>query len=115
MLKIEKTIYDPKEAQDGERILVMHLWPRGISKSAVDLWFKELGCDHDLIHDWKEGKISWQQFSKRYLATLNGKEALLDQLVQKAKNGTVTLLCSCKDANHCHRFLLKAELEMRSK
>jgi len=40
-----KRVYDPPEKSDGTRVLVMRLWPRGIKKSAVDLWLKDLGAE----------------------------------------------------------------------
>lgn len=111
MIKTNKTVYDPVEKSDGKRILVMHSWPRGISKSKIDAWVKELGTDADLIHRWKEGKVSWQEFSKEYRASLKGKGDLLKKLASLAKRGTVTLLCSCKDEKHCHRHLLKKSID----
>jgi len=106
-IEIEKTVYDKKEASDGKRILVMRFWPRGISKDKVDVWIKELGTDKELIKKWKTGKISWNNFSAEYEKGLKGKEYLLKDLAKQAKEGTITLLCSCKDMNHCHRYLLK--------
>lgn len=112
-INIEKNIYDPKDKDDGFRLLVMRLWPRGVAKSAIDLWMKELGTENDLIHAWKAQTISWADFSKRYLASLKGKETLLDELAKRSKKETITLLCSCKDAKHCHRSLLKQAIEKR--
>lgn len=111
MIKTKKTIYDPKESTDGKRVLVMRMWPRGISKDKVDLWLKDLGTEPDLIKRWKAQKITWQAFSKEYLKSLEGKEELLQELARMAKTGSVTLLCSCKDEHHCHRYLLKQALE----
>ena len=111
MLKTEKTVYDPKAPSDGKRILVMRLWPRGISKDKIDLWLKDLGTEPDLIKRWKAGKISWPEFSKAYTASLKGKEPQLKELAKEAKKGTLTLLCSCKDEQHCHRSLLKKAIE----
>ena len=106
-IKIEKSVYDRKEASDGKRILVMRFWPRGIPKDKVDLWMKELGTGKDLIKKWKAGKISWDDFSAEYIRGLKSKEHLLKDLARQAKEGAITLLCGCKDMNHCHRYLLK--------
>src|SRR5207249_2011720 len=103
----DKTIYDPKDASDGKRILVMSLWPRGVSKDKIDIWEKELGTDKELIKKWKAGLISWDAFAKEYKKSLKGKEAFLKELACEAKKHTITLLCSCKDEKHCHRHLLK--------
>jgi uncharacterized protein YeaO (DUF488 family) len=111
MIKTEKTIYDPQDKTDGKRILVMRLWPRGISKEKIDTWAKEVGTEPELIKKWKAGKISWKDFSHEYMKSLKGKEPFLKELAAEAKHHTITLLCSCKDENHCHRSLLKKAIE----
>lgn len=111
MIKIQKTVYDKPEASDGKRILVMAIWPRGISKGKVDVWMKELGTPKELIHEWKSGKISWERFTIRYRASLSGKEELLRKLTEESRKGTISLLCTDKDPNLCHRSLLKSAIE----
>ena len=111
MIKIEKTVYDEPEALDGKRILVMRTWPRGISKDKVDIWMRELGTDRELIRKWKAGKVSWDKFVAEYRKSLKGKEDLLRNLAKESKAGTITLLCTDKDPNRCHRSLLKTAIE----
>jgi uncharacterized protein YeaO (DUF488 family) len=111
MLKTEKTIYDPPQRSDGERVLVMKIWPRGVSKNKVHAWLKELGTDPELIKKWKAGKVSWAEFSQEYKKSLKGKKELLHELALKSQKKTITLLCSCKDERHCHRHLLKKAIE----
>jgi uncharacterized protein YeaO (DUF488 family) len=113
MIKIEKSVYDKPEPGDGKRILVMRLWPRGISKDKVDVWMKDLGTDKDLIQKWKGGKISWDRFAAEYKKSLRGKEEVLRELAEESKSGTITLLCTDKDPARCHRSLLKAAIEGR--
>lgn len=113
MIRTDKTVYDKPEPSDGERILVMTKWPRGVSKDKVDAWYKELGTDMDLVHAWKQGKVTWPVFTRRYLASLKGKEELLKQLAARSKKKTITLLCTDKEASRCHRSLLKVEIEKR--
>ncbi len=111
MIKTDKTVYDKAEPSDGKRILVMRIWPRGISKDKVDVWMKELGTDRELIRKWKDGKLSWDRFATAYKKSLKGKEDLLRELAGQSKAGTITLLCTDKDASRCHRSLLKAAIE----
>jgi uncharacterized protein YeaO (DUF488 family) len=111
MIRIEKSVYLPKEPSDGKRILVMTLWPRGVSKDKVDVWMKELGTPRDLIRRYKSGKVSWEAFAAEYKRSLKGKEALLMDLATESKRGTITLLCTDKDPGRCHRSLLKAAIE----
>jgi uncharacterized protein YeaO (DUF488 family) len=112
-IKTDKTIYDEPGPSDGLRVLVMRLWPRGISKDKVDLWVKEVGTERELIKLWKGGKLTWKEYSKRYIASLKGKESILDDLAVRAKHRTITLLCVEKDADRCHRSLLKKQIENR--
>lgn len=115
MIKIGKTVYDKPEKSDGKRILVMKIWPRGVSKDKIDVWMKELGTDIDLIKKWKSGSITWKEFSNQYRKSLIGKEDKLIELAKESQQGDVTLLCSDRDAEHCHRTLLAEEIEKYSK
>jgi uncharacterized protein YeaO (DUF488 family) len=110
MIKTDKTVYNKPEPSDGKRILVMRIWPRGISKDKIDVWMKDLGTEKDLIKKWKSGKISWTDFSKEYKKSLRGKEDVLKNLAKESENGDITLLCTDKDASHCHRTLLAVEI-----
>ena len=112
-IRTEKTVYDKPEPADGVRILVMRLWPRGVSKDKVDLWIKEVGTEKELIKLWKAGKLTWKEYSKRYVASLKGKESILEDLAARSKRQTITLLCVEKDADRCHRSLLKQQIEKR--
>jgi uncharacterized protein YeaO (DUF488 family) len=111
LIKILKTVYDEPESSDGKRILVMTIWPRGVSKAKVDSWLKELGTPKELIKEWKAGKIPWNKFASKYRESLKGKEELLRSLAQESKKGIITLLCTDKDPNMCHRSLLKTAVE----
>lgn len=105
-----KRVYDPPSPGDGMRVLVMRLWPRGIKKSRVDRWLKELGAEIPLIRAWKSRTLtSWPEFRRRYLADLKkpAARARLRELKALAKRGRVTLLCACPDESRCHRGLLK--------
>jgi uncharacterized protein YeaO (DUF488 family) len=89
----------------------MTLWPRGVSKDKVDLWLKELGTDRDLIKRWKSGKVTWSEFKKEYRRGLSSKRDLLQELADRSKKADITLLCTDKDAAHCHRTILAEEIE----
>ena len=112
MISVQKSIYDPKSRDDGFRVLVMRYWPRGVKKG-VDVWFKELGTSKDLIKAWKAGKVTWLQFKKRYIADLKEERKLVfvHELARLAKKEKITLLCSCRDPNNCHRSILKEQIE----
>jgi uncharacterized protein YeaO (DUF488 family) len=107
-----KRVYDPREKADGTRVLVMRLWPRGIKKSSVDLWLKDLGAEVANLRAFKAGRIGWPEMRRRYLAGLRREPAAsaLERLRAMAKRGRVTALCSCADEKRCHRSLLRAAL-----
>jgi len=111
VIKIEKSVYSPPEKSDGKRILVMTLWPRGVSKDKIDVWMKELGTPRDLIKRYKSGKMSWKEYAAAYRRSLEGKEELLQRLAKESRKGTITLLCTEKDPESCHRSLLKEAIE----
>jgi uncharacterized protein YeaO (DUF488 family) len=107
-----KRIYDPVASDDGERVLIMRLWPRGIRKERVSVWLKELGPVPELLRAYLDERISWKQYVPRYLAGLARAEAqaALAEVRRRAEGGRVTLLCGCPDEARCHRSLLKAHL-----
>ena len=104
-----KRIYDSPSREDGLRILVMALWPRGVSRDRVDRWYKELGTATDLIHAWKSGAIRWSEFRRRYRKGLQDPAArqAISELRALVRAQPVTLLCSCPDEARCHRGILK--------
>ena len=107
-----RRIYDPPSDSDGTRVLIMRLWPRGIKKSRVDVWLKELGPVLPLLRAFRGGELTWAQYTRRYLTGLERPEAQaqLAQVRAAAKDGTVTLFCGCSDEARCHRSLLRAYL-----
>ena len=111
--RISKSVCDKPEAEHGERVLVMRIRLRGVSrkKMKIDTWIKDLGTEKDLIKKWKSGKVSWKQFASDYKKSLKGKEELLQELIDKSTNGNVTLLCTDRDPAQCHRSLLAKEIE----
>lgn len=113
MIKITKSVYDKPEADDGDRVLVMRIWPRGVSreKMKIDIWMKDLGTERDLIKKWKTEQVSWKEFANDYRKSLKGKEDLLQELANRSINGNVTLLCTDRDPSQCHRSLLAKEIE----
>ena len=104
-----KRIYDPACSGDGVRILVMSLWPRGVSRDRVDRWYRELGTAPDLIREWKSGAIRWSEFRRRYRKGLQDPAArqAISEIRAIFTKQAVTLLCSCPDESRCHRSILK--------
>jgi len=105
-------VYDPPSPRDGYRLLVMRLWPRGVRKEAVDEWQKELGPSTELLRTYRDGKIAWTEFARRYRAEVRKKPELLDKVRKLSRRRTVTLLCGCAEESRCHRGVLKKLLEV---
>ena len=112
-LKIEtKRVYEKKERRDGFRVLVMRLWPRGIKMTHIDLWLKDLGPTRPLLSAYKNGKLRWPTFEKRYVEELEGESArkAISSLAQGIDQKNITLMCACKDMKKCHTAPLKKYL-----
>lgn len=114
-----KSVYDPVEESDGDRILVTRFWPRGLSKKELQLaeWVQELGPSVKLLKDWKKGDISWGEYEKRYLEEMLSQEDKIKELARRAGQKTIILLCFEQENNPCcHRHLLKNLIQkMQSK
>ncbi|KAF0221428.1 MAG: hypothetical protein FD174_566 [Geobacteraceae bacterium] len=112
MLRI-KRIYDLPAPEDGRRILVDRLWPRGLSKdeARIDEWLKEI-APSDALRKWfGHDPARWEEFGKRYKEELKEHSQLLEELREKGKKCTVTLLFAAKDAEHNNAVVLKELLD----
>ena len=97
-----KRVYEARSEQDGRRILVDRLWPRGLTKekAGVDLWLKEIGPSTELRKWFGHDPERWQEFQKRYRDELKKNAAPLLILQQEVRRGPVTLLFGAKDEEH---------------
>jgi uncharacterized protein YeaO (DUF488 family) len=112
-----KRVYDPPSPDDGTRILVDRLWPRGITNedAEVDEWMKEVAPSNELRRWFSHDPSKWNDFRKRYAQELKGKADLTDKIRKKAEKATVTLLFAARDVAHNNATALKEILsrEMR--
>ena len=110
-----RRIYDPPEPDDGLRVLVDRLWPRGLAKDAaqVDDWPKGITPSTELRRWFHGGEGSYEEFRGRYEAELAAPEAaeLLDGLRESARKGPVTLLTASKTPERSHASVLAEVLE----
>jgi|SRR6185369_15122652 len=116
MLKI-KRIYEPAAPDDGRRILVDRLWPRGLSREAarIDAWLKEIAPSDELRRWYGHDRQRWEEFRHRYREELREHAALLDELSQDEQKGTVTLLFAAQDTEHSNAAVLRESLESHKK
>ncbi|WSQ14441.1 DUF488 family protein [Streptomyces sp. NBC_01231] len=105
-----RRVYEPPEPDDGVRVLVDRLWPRGLSKDAahVDEWPKDLTPSTELRRWYHAGEGSYEEFSERYEVELAAPEAaeLLDHLRELTGRGAVTLLTAAKSPEQSHAPVL---------
>jgi uncharacterized protein YeaO (DUF488 family) len=114
MLKLKRA-YAAADTEDGVRILVERLWPRGLSKerAAIDLWLKDVAPSPELRRWFGHDPAKWLEFRGRYWDELASRPALTDLLRAKAKAGTVTLVYAAHDEEHNSALALLEFLEQR--
>lgn len=97
-----KRIYEPAASDDGARVLVDRVWPRGISKekAALTLWLKEIAPSTGLRKWFGHDPARWAEFRRRYHAELDDNPEPVAQLKRLIRSGRVTLLFGAKDAQH---------------
>lgn len=113
MLRI-KRVYDKPAKEDGRRVLVDRLWPRGMKKEAVklDLWMREVAPSDTLRKSFGHDVEKWPEFQKKYRAELKQKKELLAELRRIEKeHGTLTLLFGAKDEKHNQAVVLAEVLK----
>jgi uncharacterized protein YeaO (DUF488 family) len=108
-----KRVYDSPAAEDGFRVLVERLWPRGITKAEahLDLWMKEIAPSSDLRKWFAHDPAKWEEFSVRYEKELEKNGELVNFLEKKSRQTTVTLIYAAHDVHHNSAFVLKRFIE----
>jgi uncharacterized protein YeaO (DUF488 family) len=104
-----KRVYDQVAKDDGLRILVDRLWPRGLSeeRANVDLWLRDVAPSDSLRKWFAHETEKWADFKTEYEVELRGKKELLHRIIQAEKEkGTVTILYSAKDEEHNNAVVL---------
>jgi uncharacterized protein YeaO (DUF488 family) len=102
MINIRR-VYEPKSAEDGYRVLVDRLWPRGLSKekAAADLWVKEIGPSNELRKWFSHDPAKWSEFKTKYIKELKDKPDLIAQLKDlEKKHKKLTLVYGAHDEEH---------------
>jgi uncharacterized protein YeaO (DUF488 family) len=110
-----KRVYEPPAPEDGTRILVDRLWPRGIArdKARIDLWLKDIAPSDALRRRFHARPADWATFVAAYAAELEGAaaQAAVRELRDGLRHGPVTLLYAARDEHHNNAVALKAWLE----
>jgi uncharacterized protein YeaO (DUF488 family) len=97
-----KRAYEPASAEDGYRVLVDRLWPRGVSRKRAELdeWEKELAPSSKLREWFGHEPGRFAEFRRRYIDELRANRSRLKELRRRARIGTLTLVYSAHDSEH---------------
>lgn len=108
-----RRVYDAPNAEDGFRVLVDRLWPRGLAKEklAFDLWLKEIAPSADLRRWFGHAPERWEEFCRRYRVELDQQPEPVAQLREQARKTPLTLLYAARDELHNQAVVLKDYLE----
>lgn len=104
-----KRAYEEPSSKDGARFLVDRLWPRGVSKEAlqIDGWMKNVSPSDELRKRFHGNPSQWQEFCRLYFAELKKDPDAWAPIVAAAKKGTVTLIYAARDTEHNNAVALK--------
>jgi uncharacterized protein YeaO (DUF488 family) len=113
-----KRIYEPVSVEDGYRVLVERLWPRGLSKEAarLDAWEKGIAPSDELRRWYGHDLQKWPEFQVRYERELQAPAAqeILERLTERARQGTVTLLYATREGEISNTAVLHRLLTERN-
>jgi len=111
-----KRAYDPPSAEDGVRVLVDRLWPRGLRKTnaAIARWMKDIAPSTELRRWFGHDPERWPQFRRRYAEELREHAAELDELRELARHDPVTLVFGARDEIHNDAVVLRELLLRKS-
>jgi uncharacterized protein YeaO (DUF488 family) len=114
MIRIKRA-YEVPVLEDGTRVLVDRVWPRGVTKKVVRVsqWMRELGPSNELRKFFNHDPARWEEFRKRYRQELRSANAqsMLRKLAELAVKNTVTLVYGAKDETHNQAVVLREVLE----
>ena len=107
-----KRAYEKPAPEDGDRILVDRLWPRGLSKEAakIDYWPRDLAPSNELRRWYGHDPGKWEAFKSRYFGELDARPALVGELRDRLRGGKVTFVFSSKEETLNNAAALKEYL-----
>lgn len=110
-----KRVYEPASPEDGWRVLVDRLWPRGMTKerAQADLWLKEAAPSTELRLWFGHDPAKWDEFMRRYRAELDAQPEAVAALLAAAARGRLTLLYSARDETRNQAVALREYLLSR--
>jgi len=111
-----KRVYEQPSDEDGTRILVDGMWPRGVSKqqAQIDLWLKELAPSKELRKWFGHDPEKWPEFQAKYFQELQTHSEAVNTVIDQVQKGPVTLIYAAKDTEHNNAVALKKYLQSQA-
>jgi len=111
-----KRVYDPPARNDGYRVLVDRVWPRGVSKEALraDAWEREVAPSSSLRRWFGHDPERWTGFRERYFRELDRHRDAVEPLLERARRGRLTLVYGARDTRHNNAVALREYLKERA-
>jgi uncharacterized protein YeaO (DUF488 family) len=108
-----KRAYEKPEADDGIRILVERLWPRGLSKknAKVDMWLKDIAPSTEIRKWFSHDPAKWEEFRGRYFKELNKNREAVKKLLDITEGSDVTFVYGSKEKEYNSARALKDYIE----
>lgn len=108
-----KRVYDAPADDDGQRVLVDRLWPRGMTKekARVDLWLREIAPSNELRVWFGHDPAKWPEFQAKFSTELDANVSAVNQLLSVLAKGPVTLIYGAKDSEHNNAVVIKSYIE----
>jgi uncharacterized protein YeaO (DUF488 family) len=112
-----KRVYEPTSPEDGKRILVERLWPRGLTKerAKIDLWLKDVAPSAELRKWYSHDSQKWTEFKERYWRELDAKHGAVAKLAKECRENKVTFVFGSKEEKLNSANVLKEYIEARFK
>lgn len=112
-----KRAYDEPAKNDGRRVLVDRIWPRGVKKTdlALNDWFKQVAPSKDLRQWFEHDPEKWQEFKQRYFDELKARPEEIRSLLATAREGRLTLVYAAREEQHNNAVALKEFLQKNNR
>jgi uncharacterized protein YeaO (DUF488 family) len=104
-----KCVYEDPKEEDGVRILVDRIWPKGVKEEVawIDMWLRDIGPSSDLSKCFGHDSDRWPEFKARYIEELRSKNQELSVIIRAASAGPMTLIYAASDESHKQAMVLQ--------
>jgi len=112
-----KRVYETPSPEDGKRVLVERLWPRGLKKEGakIDEWLKEVAPSGGLRKWYSHDPSKWTEFKKRYWKELDANKSIIEKLVRECREKQVTFVFGSREEKLNNAAALKEYIERKIK